>query len=82
MINNKLVTDKTEIANQFNDFFINIGPELANKIVQAADVEFHSFLNTPCQHQFNFECIDEDTVIKTINAFYGFDYDIAKIIGV
>ena len=28
-----MIYDKQEIAKGFNDFFVNIGPELANKIV-------------------------------------------------
>ena len=31
-INNKIVTDPMTIANEFNKFFTNIGPNLANKI--------------------------------------------------
>ena len=30
--NGKLITDKKEIAENFNDFFVNIGPTLSNKI--------------------------------------------------
>lgn len=30
---NKLVFDKTEIANEFNDFFTNVGPSMASKFV-------------------------------------------------
>ena len=32
VINNRITTDKTEIANGFNSFFVNVGPTLANKI--------------------------------------------------
>ena len=32
MWNNKTFRGKTDIANQFNLFFTNIGPELASKI--------------------------------------------------
>ena len=32
VINNKKITDKTEIANNFNEFFANVGPKLAEKI--------------------------------------------------
>ena len=32
VINNKKITDKTEIANNFNEFFANFGPKLAEKI--------------------------------------------------
>ena len=31
-INGKLVNDKLDIANNFNNFFTNIGPNLASKI--------------------------------------------------
>ena len=31
-INNTMVTDKNEIANKFNEYFVNIGPSLAAKI--------------------------------------------------
>ena len=31
-INNKIVTEPMTIANEFNKFFTNIGPNLANKI--------------------------------------------------
>ena len=32
IVNGKQVTDKATITNHFNNFFTNIGPELANKI--------------------------------------------------
>ena len=32
VINNKKINDKTEIANNFNEFFANVGPKLAEKI--------------------------------------------------
>ena len=31
-INNKIISDKYEMANKFNEYFTNIGPTLANKI--------------------------------------------------
>lgn len=36
-INNKIVTDPIEIANKFNDFYINIDPNLASKIPSVED---------------------------------------------
>jgi hypothetical protein len=35
-VNGKKVINKDEIANKFNDFFVNIGPELASKITSQA----------------------------------------------
>ena len=34
-INNKIITDPMTIANEFNKFFTNIGPNLANGISNA-----------------------------------------------
>ena len=31
-INNKIISDKHEMSNKFNEYFTNIGPTLANKI--------------------------------------------------
>ena len=31
-IGNKIISDKHEMANKFNEYFTNIGPTLANKI--------------------------------------------------
>jgi hypothetical protein len=37
IINNKTVSNKTNIANAFNKYFINIGPSLSNKIPATTD---------------------------------------------
>ena len=31
--NNNTITDPLDIANRFNDFFTNVGPNLANEII-------------------------------------------------
>jgi len=38
IINGKCVTDKTVISKKFNEYFVNIGPSLANKINTSGDV--------------------------------------------
>ena len=51
-INNKIVTDPMTIANEFNNFFTNIGPDLANRISNAdgdiSDYLDGSFQNSMC----------------------------------
>ena len=42
-INNKKITDKTEIANTFNEFFANVGPKLAEKILDT-NKKFESYI--------------------------------------
>ena len=44
LINKNDVTSEIGIANEFNNFFTNIGPELAKKIPTASRT-FESFLN-------------------------------------
>ena len=46
VINNKKITDKTEIANNFNEFFANVGPKLAEKIPDVNE-KFESYIPSP-----------------------------------
>ena len=41
--NDTLITDRNEISNKFNEYFINIGPKLADKI-QGNKINFITFL--------------------------------------
>ena len=60
-----VITDKLTIANKFNIFFTNIGPNLASKIVAPHQKDFKDYLITPPRSIFKFEQIDE-TVIGSI----------------
>ena len=46
-INKKSITDKKIIADKFNEFFINIGPNLAAKI-PPSNTNFDSYLPHVC----------------------------------
>ena len=43
---NNQVGDKTDIANIFNNFFTNIGPDLADKIIVPNDVSVLDYLTS------------------------------------
>ena len=43
--NDNEIYDKQEIANGFDDFFVNIGPELANKIVIPENNDVLQYMN-------------------------------------
>ena len=43
-VNETKITNKKEIATQFNNFFINIGPHLANKLNTNGKPSFKSYL--------------------------------------
>ena len=44
-VNNVKIKDNQEIANHFNNFFINCAPNLANKIDTSGKPEFKSYLD-------------------------------------
>ena len=44
IVDSKVITDKKEICNEFNNFFANIGPNLASQIKAASNKTFDTFL--------------------------------------
>ena len=60
------VEDKLLIANRFNNFFTNIGPNLAQQIDTPANYHFKDYLKDKFQHNFKFEMVDESTVNRII----------------
>ena len=65
-IDRTTVTDKTDIANQFNLFFTNISPKLASQI-NSNDKCHTDYLKNQAIHKFTFKPISEDTTINIIN---------------
>ena len=65
-INNKLSTDKTEMADSFNTYFSTICA--TSEIDNPNNVPSHDvYLNNPTEAEFNFEQIDNMTVLHYIN---------------
>ena len=65
-LGNHLISDRREIANQFNSFFVNIGPSLSNKINTPVHKSFRDYLNTDHQSRFQLETVSEKTIEKNI----------------
>ena len=67
-INEKQITDKKEIAEKLNNFFINIGPKLANELDAVWKPDFKSYLNIyKLKTVFKYTPIEEEdtkTIIK------------------
>ena len=61
-------SDRTLVANSFNQYFTNIGKKLANKITNPVGKSHKDYLNFPCQTRFNFTIVDENAVTKIIEA--------------
>ena len=65
--NDSIITDKKEIADAFNNYFIDIGPNLASKIIPPNDLHFTDFIRTNHTCRLRFNMIDELAIEKIIN---------------
>ena len=69
-INGVIISDKKEIAQQFNTFFVNIGNQLAETISSKHQTNhFDSYLKDRCLSTFNFVLVTRDEVISVIHKF-------------
>ena len=59
-IDSKLCTNKKEIANEFNNYFVTI---CANNEIPGINTHYTSYLNTPIECTFNFDHIDNATTM-------------------
>ena len=65
-----LFTDPNIISNTFNDYFPNIGSDLASNICADGNNEMYKqYLLTQSQCTCKFEKINEDNILKIINNF-------------
>ena len=65
-VNNKLITDKSSVANAFNDFFSTIATKLSQKVVPT-NVTFDAYLNNPNQNSFFVQPTNKKEVAGLIN---------------
>ena len=64
--NGNIISDYLEIANGFNNFFSQVGPNLASEI-ELSDVSYDSFLSDNNPVNFNFSRISETDILKMCN---------------
>ena len=62
-----IIANEKDIANGFNNFFVNIGPNLATSIDNNDLNPYHTYLLHPTQCKFKFNLIDENHVKKIIS---------------
>ena len=55
------------IANSFNKYFLNIGPDLASNIKDPTPNSYTKFLKNRTSSRFSFELVDENIVSKIID---------------
>ena len=79
--NGRDVTDDRDIANYFNQYFANIGPNLAKTIPNSSST-YETFLNHPCDNSIFLQPVTEkeiSAIIKALkNGSPGFDDICAK----
>ena len=59
-----MINDKSEVAQGFNDFFVNIGPDLANKIPICENKNYNDFIKN--------HIINPNTELEVINIVFFF----------
>ena len=67
-VGNRIITDKNEICNTFNKFFVNIGPSLAENIKPTKNIRFTSFLKKVVSSSFHFDLVGEEDVLKIVKS--------------
>ena len=67
LVDGNLKSNPETIANEFNKFFIEIGPKLSQKIRTPRSKSFRDFLRSPVRKQFNFQKVNQVDVIKAID---------------
>ena len=64
------IKSPTDISNQFNTFFANIGTNLSQNIEQNnGRISYSDYLDNPAASLFNFSSITEDDIISIITKF-------------
>lgn len=68
--NETLISDPVEISNKFNEYFINVGPKLADRI-QNNNVNFATFLGERSVNSIFLDAVTEkevETEISNLNS--------------
>ena len=68
IVGGNVVNDKETIVNSFNDFFVNIGPNLAEKIDIDNRTSYDSYLSKVITSAFHFMPIDGAELSKLLKA--------------
>ena len=74
-INGRPTHDQKAVVNEFNNFFVNVGPNLDSKIPTSPN-SFHDFLKSPCSKSFFLTPITKEEIsdqIKLLDCKKGLD---------
>ena len=68
LINNRPIHDPKTIANEFNNYYTQIGSTLATSIIQPDSKHYSDYLLMPSETNFNFQLINEQIITKVIDS--------------
>ena len=68
--NDRIITDNHVIANKFNEYFINIGPNLVANMNIRDNTDFKDYLDKQINTNFTFKSINEHDVGKIIDSVH------------
>lgn len=68
LINGQYVSDKKIIADEFNKYYVNVGPKLASEIHTPPNCSFKDYLPSPVGYEFSFEKVNDQIVSKIIES--------------
>ncbi|CAB4035040.1 Hypothetical predicted protein, partial [Paramuricea clavata] len=64
-IDEQVITENETIADLFNEYFTDIGPNLSNQITET-NTDFKRYMKFKTQHKFNFENININEVLNAL----------------
>jgi hypothetical protein len=64
IVNGSLTDDKKTIASKFNEFFVNVGPSLANKFSKSTN--YKQYLGKPVKATHKFSAVKEKVIVDII----------------
>ena len=68
-INNKQIKDPKEIVNEFNKFFVSVGPKLAEKIECSPDVNIYQYMDNMNERSMFLTNVCENEIIEIVSNF-------------
>ena len=68
LINGQQIDDNLTIAEEFNKFFVNVGPKLAESIQAPPLSSFEEYLGDPKNKRFEFQAISIEAVMQAIDS--------------
>ena len=67
-INGKIIDNPNDVANQLNNFFVNVGPQTESSIPKSENISHLKFLKQRNQLDFLLAHLSHDEVLEIINA--------------